>query len=270
MTGAGVVQADSSCSFRGGPGDREVPSHVALPIRTGRMQHHERGFNGQSQHCGRASKPWATLHRHPLGPEVAEHSASQCLPAPRSCALVRLGWPAGNDETPDGRLGWGFPAHTGSRIRICGQHRYPTLENSGDLGRPTWWSGPSPSVCSVECGSEGEDPAVGSNQPVAAGNAVSGHADDWGVERGASHRAVEGGITEGKDASVGCYEPVALSVGRGSHSIDRLVERNRSQGYIEGGSEGEDPTVTRDFPIPASGVVDRDTNDRLVEVLTTH
>lgn len=79
MTGAGVVQADNSCSFRGGPGDREVPSHVALPIRTGRMQHHERGFNGQSQHCGRASKPWATLHRHPLGPEVAHQSVTPCL-----------------------------------------------------------------------------------------------------------------------------------------------------------------------------------------------
>src|SRR5665213_582113 len=159
---------------------------------------------------------------------------------------------------------------TGSRIRICGQHRYPPLENPGHLGRPLWRSGLSPSVISVERRSEGEDPAVGSNQPIAAGSAVSGHADDRAVERGASHRAVEAGIAEGKDASVGCYEPVALSVGRGSHSIDRLVERNRPHGSKEGGSEGENPAVTRHFPIPASGVVDRDANDRLVEVLATH
>ena len=64
--------------FGGGLGDREVPSHVALP------EPDERNITraGSMVNPNIAEgplKPWAILRRHPLGPEVGKHSVNPCL-----------------------------------------------------------------------------------------------------------------------------------------------------------------------------------------------
>ena len=64
----------------------------------------------------------------------------------------------------------------------------------------------------VEGGVEGEDAAVGGNQPVPSGGRVGRRAHDRGVQVLAARRSVEGGV-EGEDAAVGRHHAVAL--GRG-------------------------------------------------------
>jgi hypothetical protein len=66
--------------FGGGLGDREVPSHVALP------EPDERNITraGSMVNPNIAEgplKPWAILRRHPLGPEVGEYSVTPRLVA---------------------------------------------------------------------------------------------------------------------------------------------------------------------------------------------
>ena len=77
----------------------------------------------------------------------------------------------------------------------------------------------------VEAGvAEGEDAAVGGDEPVALAVGRRRHADDRRVEREAAGAPVEAGVAEGEDAAVGRDEPVALAVGRRRHADDRLVE----------------------------------------------
>ena len=75
--------------FGGGLGDREVPSHVALP------EPDERNITraGSMVNPNIAEgplKPWAILRRHPLGPEVRKHSVNPCLGAGAQNAKSRL------------------------------------------------------------------------------------------------------------------------------------------------------------------------------------
>ena len=69
---------------------------------------------------------------------------------------------------------------------------------------------------------EGEDPAVGRHQPVAAAVGRGRHADDGCVEVQAARGAVEDRVAEGEDPAVGRHQPVAAAVGRGRHAHDRL------------------------------------------------
>src|SRR4029077_663770 len=108
---------------------------------------------------------------------------------------------------------------------------------------------------------EGEDAAVGGDQPVAAAVGGGGHADDGLVEVEAAGGAVEPGVAEGEDAAVGGDEPVvapgggggpaggagelvAAPVGGGGHADDGLVEVEAAGGAVEPGvAEGEDAAV---------------------------
>ncbi len=87
----------------------------------------------------------------------------------------------------------------------------------------------------VEAGvAEGEDPAVGGDQPVAGPSRGGRHADDRGVQRAARHRPVVGGRTEGVHGPVGRDHPVAV-VAPGWRV--RLVTANQSDSQAQGGGE---------------------------------
>ena len=65
---------------------------------------------------------------------------------------------------------------------------------------------------------EGEDPTVGGDEPVAVAAACPVHPDDRLGQLGAPGGAVELGITEGEDPPVGGHEPVALARRRRRHA----------------------------------------------------
>ena len=71
---------------------------------------------------------------------------------------------------------------------------------------------------------EGEDAAVGGDQPVAEAVGGGGDADDRCVQGRAAGRAVEAGVAEGEDPTVGGDQPVAVAVRRRGHADHRLVE----------------------------------------------
>ena len=58
---------------------------------------------------------------------------------------------------------------------------------------------------------EGEDAAVGGDEPVAVAGGRGGDADDGRGEAAAAGGAVERGVAEGEDAAVGGDEPVAVA-----------------------------------------------------------
>ena len=58
--------------------------------------------------------------------------------------------------------------------------------------------------------SEGEDSAVGADEPVAVSVGGRGDTDDGLVEVGVAEGAVEAGVAEGEDSAVGGDEPVAV------------------------------------------------------------
>ena len=60
---------------------------------------------------------------------------------------------------------------------------------------------------------EGEDAAVGGDEPVAVAGGRGGHADDRLVQLHVAGRAVEPRVAEGEDPAVGGDEPVAAGVG---------------------------------------------------------
>ena len=72
---------------------------------------------------------------------------------------------------------------------------------------------------------EGEDAAVGGDEPVALAVGRGRHADDRLVEGDGTGRAVEGGVTKGEDAAIGSDKPVALPVLRRGDGDDGVVER---------------------------------------------
>src|SRR5205823_5555939 len=77
---------------------------------------------------------------------------------------------------------------------------------------------------------EGEDAAVGGDEPVAPAGPRGRHGHDGLVERLAPHRPVEGGGAEGEDAAVGGDHPVAAPVGCGGHAGHRLGQRDGAGG----------------------------------------
>src|SRR5229473_2140165 len=74
---------------------------------------------------------------------------------------------------------------------------------------------------------EGEDAAVGGDEPVALRVGGGGHAPDRLAEAERPGGAEEARVAEGEDAAVGGDEPVALRVGGGGHAHDRLAEAER-------------------------------------------
>src|SRR5947209_5882617 len=58
---------------------------------------------------------------------------------------------------------------------------------------------------------EGEDAAVGSNQPVTLTAAGDRHPDDRRVEPHVPRRTLEGGVAEREDAAVTRLQPIALA-----------------------------------------------------------
>ena len=114
---------------------------------------------------------------------------------------------------------------------------------------------------------EGEDAAVGRDEPVAVAGRGRCHADDGLVEGDGAGGAVEDGVAEGEDAAVGRDQPVAVA-GRGRrHADDGLVEGDGAGGAVEDGvAEGEDAAVGRDEPVAVAGRGRCHADDRLVEV----
>ena len=116
-------------------------------------------------------------------------------------------------------------------------------------------------------GREGEDPAVGAAQVVAAGH--RGHAHDRLVELDRARGAVEGrtvGRRVAEDAAVGGDQVVAAGERRG-HADDRLVERQGARRAQEGGvAVVEDATVGCDEVVALAVGGGRHADDRLVEL----
>src|SRR5436309_828148 len=94
---------------------------------------------------------------------------------------------------------------------------------------------------------EGEDAAVGGDEPVALAGGRGGHGDDGLGQLEVAGGAKELGVAEGEDAAVGREQPVALARGPGRHGDDGLVQLEVTGGALEaGGAEGEDAAVGGD------------------------
>ena len=97
---------------------------------------------------------------------------------------------------------------------------------------------------------EGEDPAVGRDEPVARSRGARHGGDDRLVEVEGAGRAEEMGVAEGEDAAVGRHQPVARAAGGADGGDDRLVEVDGPRRAEEMGvAEGEDAAVGRDEPV---------------------
>ena len=110
-------------------------------------------------------------------------------------------------------------------------------------------------------------PTIGGHEPVAVAVDGRGHPHDRLVEREASRRPVEGGVTEGEDPAVGRNEPVSAAVGSRRHADDRRIEVHAAGRAVEDGvTEGEDAAVGCEQPV--AGIVrrGRHADDRRVEV----
>ena len=104
---------------------------------------------------------------------------------------------------------------------------------------------------------EGEDAAVGGDEPVAAGGRIGRHADDRLVEGDTAGGSVERGGPEAEYAAVTGDQPVAVSVGGGGHSDDRLVEMVAARRAVKWGVEREHSAVGGDQPVAAGGRIGR-------------
>ena len=124
----------------------------------------------------------------------------------------------------------------------------------------------------VEAGvAEGEDAAVGGEEPVALAVGGGGHPDDRLVQVDRPGGAVERGVAEGEDAAVGGHQPVALARTGGGDADDRPVEghgcrgaENRcvAQGEDAPGGGGQ-PVVGGDGTVGRTGLVLRGDGRRL-------
>ena len=113
---------------------------------------------------------------------------------------------------------------------------------------------------------DGEDAAVGGDQPVAAAGQVCGHPDDRPVEGQVPGGPMEHGVAESEDAAIGGDQPVAPVVRCCRHPDDGLVERQVPGGPMEDGvAEGEDAAVGGDQPVAATVRRGRHRDDGLVE-----
>src|SRR5438128_2088107 len=80
---------------------------------------------------------------------------------------------------------------------------------------------------------EGEDPAVGGDEPVPLAARRRRHADDRPVEGGSAGGAVERRVAEGEDPPVRGDEPVTGAGGGGRHADDGPVQGDATGGAVE-------------------------------------
>src|SRR5579875_3423400 len=99
---------------------------------------------------------------------------------------------------------------------------------------------------------EGEDAAIGSDEPVAAPVGGGSNAHYGPVEVDVPRGAIKARVAEGEDAAIGSDEPVAAPVGGGSNADYGPVEVDVPRGAIKARvAEGEDAAIGSDEPVAA-------------------
>ena len=115
-----------------------------------------------------------------------------------------------------------------------------------------------PAGGAVEHGiAEAEDPAVGSDEPVALAGDRRRHADDRLVEPQVAGRPVEAGGAEGEHASVPAQEPVPLARRVPGEADDRSVQ-SLPDGAARVGQIAERDDLAQSGRDPVAGGSDRD------------